>query len=129
MRTYTVRRHLPGERRIEVDFVLHGAERDRGPASRWATVAAPGDTVGMYGPAATHHRTPAPRKPRRLGRLPRRAAVHGSRVEKTASKDTAHDPIRCEPAIASPRRRASSRRPGCCRFVHRVGRTAAPPGR
>nr|WP_316685690.1 siderophore-interacting protein [Streptomyces sp. ST1015] len=60
MRTYTVRRHLPGERRIEVDFVLHGAERDRGPASRWATVAAPGDTVGMYGPAATHHRTPAP---------------------------------------------------------------------
>ncbi|MFM9613874.1 siderophore-interacting protein [Streptomyces niveiscabiei] len=60
MRTYTVRRHLPGERRIEVDFVLHGTERDRGPASRWATVAAPGDTVGMYGPAATHHRTPAP---------------------------------------------------------------------
>ncbi|MDX3382201.1 siderophore-interacting protein [Streptomyces niveiscabiei] len=60
MRTYTVRRHLPGQRRIEVDFVLHGAERDRGPASRWATVAAPVDTVGMYGPAATHHRTPAP---------------------------------------------------------------------
>lgn len=46
-RTYSVRRFDPVRRELEVDFVVHG---DEGPASRWATRAAPGDKVGIAGP-------------------------------------------------------------------------------
>ncbi|WP_106476166.1 siderophore-interacting protein [Phytohalomonas tamaricis] len=46
-RTYTVRRFDPVSRELEVDFVVHG---DEGPASRWATHAAPGDKIGLAGP-------------------------------------------------------------------------------
>lgn len=47
MRTYTVRRHDPAAGELDVDFVLHG---DRGPASRWAGAARPGDVLGVVGP-------------------------------------------------------------------------------
>ncbi|SEO11214.1 siderophore-interacting protein [Actinacidiphila rubida] len=52
MRTYTIRgtRHDPPE--IDVDFALHG---DRGPASRWATRAAPGDPVSILAPVTEHN--------------------------------------------------------------------------
>ncbi|KPH96804.1 Siderophore-interacting protein [Actinobacteria bacterium OK074] len=63
MRSYTVRRHLPERRQIEVDFVLHGDSRSDshgGPAARWAAAARPGDVVGFLGPAVSHFRTPAP---------------------------------------------------------------------
>jgi NADPH-dependent ferric siderophore reductase len=49
MRTYTVRRHRPGE--IDVDFVLHA---DGGPASRWAASARIGDPVAIYGPVSAY---------------------------------------------------------------------------
>jgi NADPH-dependent ferric siderophore reductase len=49
IRTYTVRavrRHL---REVDVDMVVHG---EVGPASRWATHAAPGDEAMLLGPNA-----------------------------------------------------------------------------
>lgn len=46
-RTYTVRRIDPGAREIDVDFVVH---HDAGPAGRWATTAAPGESVVIVGP-------------------------------------------------------------------------------
>jgi NADPH-dependent ferric siderophore reductase len=47
MRTYTVRdvRREPCE--VDIDFALHG---DLGPASRWATRAAPGDLLTLLAP-------------------------------------------------------------------------------
>ncbi|XVQ13512.1 siderophore-interacting protein [Spirillospora sp. CA-255316] len=45
MRSYTVRRQRPGL--LDVDFALHG---DRGPASRWAAAARPGDRIALLGP-------------------------------------------------------------------------------
>ncbi|QDQ28494.1 siderophore-interacting protein [Chitinimonas arctica] len=47
-RTYTVARFdsLTGE--MDVDFVLHG---DDGPASRWASAAQAGDSIGLAGPS------------------------------------------------------------------------------
>ncbi|MEW2636085.1 siderophore-interacting protein [Streptomyces sp. NPDC048389] len=56
MRSYTVRAHRPHEAAIDIDFVLHD---DAGPATRWAASAAPGDTLGMFGPSAYF----APRRP------------------------------------------------------------------
>ncbi|MGI5232074.1 siderophore-interacting protein [Actinoallomurus sp. CA-142502] len=49
MRTYTVcgQRREPEE--FDVEFALHG---DRGPASRWAASARPGDRVAVLGPTA-----------------------------------------------------------------------------
>jgi NADPH-dependent ferric siderophore reductase len=46
-RNFTVRRHRAERAEIDVEFFLHG---DRGPASRWAARAAPGDRVGFAGP-------------------------------------------------------------------------------
>ena len=43
MRTYSVRRHNPDAREIDVDFFLHGT----GPASTWAQEAVPGDVIGI----------------------------------------------------------------------------------
>lgn len=58
MRSYTIRRHHPQRREIEIDFVLHGPGGGDGPASRWAAQARPGQVVGMYGPAVSHVRAP-----------------------------------------------------------------------
>ncbi|OKI01354.1 NADPH-dependent ferric siderophore reductase [Streptomyces sp. CB02923] len=53
MRSYTVRAHHPADGTIDIDFVLHGtAPASGGPATRWARAAAPGDTLGMFGPSA-----------------------------------------------------------------------------
>ncbi|MEA5052947.1 MAG: siderophore-interacting protein [Propionicimonas sp.] len=52
MRTYSIR-DIQGEgadTSIVVDFVLHLAEGLAGPASRWASLAAPGDRVLLFGP-------------------------------------------------------------------------------
>ncbi|MCW5889050.1 MAG: siderophore-interacting protein [bacterium] len=46
-RTYTIRALRPAAAEVDVDFVLHG---DTGPASAWATSAAPGDRVQMVAP-------------------------------------------------------------------------------
>ena len=46
-RTYTVRAVRPDLREVDIDFALHG---DLGPASAWATDAAPGDEVVLIGP-------------------------------------------------------------------------------
>ncbi|WP_405925487.1 siderophore-interacting protein [Streptomyces sp. NBC_00035] len=60
MRSYTLRslRRDPDE--IDIDFVLHGvepeAETPAGPASRWASEAAPGDRVLLLGPAIEDNR-------------------------------------------------------------------------
>ncbi|MEU3290045.1 siderophore-interacting protein [Streptomyces longwoodensis] len=51
MRSFTLRRRVPGTNTIEVDFVLHG---DNGPASAWASSARPGDRLGMVGPSALY---------------------------------------------------------------------------
>ncbi|MFB4299562.1 siderophore-interacting protein [Actinomadura sp. NTSP31] len=47
MRSYTVRAQRPGE--LDVDFALHPGGTS-GPASRWASAAAPGDRVVVLGP-------------------------------------------------------------------------------
>jgi NADPH-dependent ferric siderophore reductase len=54
MRTYTIRRFYPERNEVDVDFVLHG---DLGPASRWASRAAPGDQVLIWGPYADYEPT------------------------------------------------------------------------
>ncbi|MDX2937460.1 siderophore-interacting protein [Streptomyces ipomoeae] len=60
MRSYTLRdlRRDPDE--IDIDFVLHGVEPEAavpaGPASRWASTAAPGDRVLLLGPAVADNR-------------------------------------------------------------------------
>ncbi|MCZ4099664.1 siderophore-interacting protein [Streptomyces sp. So13.3] len=51
MRSFTVRRRVPGTNTIEIDFVLHG---ETGPATRWAASAQPGDQLGMVGPSAVY---------------------------------------------------------------------------
>ncbi|WP_406722218.1 siderophore-interacting protein [Streptomyces althioticus] len=51
MRSFTLRRRVPGTNTVEVDFVLHG---DNGPASAWAGAARPGDRLGMVGPSAIY---------------------------------------------------------------------------
>ncbi|GAA3068654.1 siderophore-interacting protein [Streptomyces glomeratus] len=63
MRSYTLRalRRVPGEPdEIDIDFVLHGVEPGAhvpaGPASRWASRAAPGDRVVLLGPAVEDNR-------------------------------------------------------------------------
>ena len=49
IRTYTIRAVRPETREIDVDFVLHGTE---GPASAWASAAAPGAPLVVIGPDA-----------------------------------------------------------------------------
>ncbi|HEY3688328.1 MAG TPA: SIP domain-containing protein [Streptosporangiaceae bacterium] len=48
MRSYTLRAADAEAGTVTVDFVLHP---DAGPATRWAMAAAPGDTLGMFGPS------------------------------------------------------------------------------
>jgi NADPH-dependent ferric siderophore reductase len=45
-RRYTIRRHDPLQRRLDLDFVLHGD----GPGMRWAQAARPGDAVEVVAP-------------------------------------------------------------------------------
>ncbi|TCK21541.1 siderophore-interacting protein [Pseudonocardia endophytica] len=61
MRTYSIRRAMPDERRVEIDFVLHADSA--GPASAWAAAAAPGDVIGLLGPAQSRYREPQPGDP------------------------------------------------------------------
>ena len=49
MRGYTLRAHRPDALKIDIDFVLH--DDHPGPATRWASTARPGDTLGMFGPS------------------------------------------------------------------------------
>ena len=50
VRTYTIRHQ--SESTIDVDFALHGAGEESGPATRWATNAQAGDLVKVGGPGA-----------------------------------------------------------------------------
>lgn len=54
LRTYTARRidGDGGDRRLVVDFVLHGTDghRPAGPAATWAASARPGDEIGVLAP-------------------------------------------------------------------------------
>lgn len=50
MRSYTVRAHHPETATIDIDFVLHGAAGEGGPATAWAGRARVGDVLGRYGP-------------------------------------------------------------------------------
>jgi NADPH-dependent ferric siderophore reductase len=57
MRAYSVRAHRADEAEIDIDFLMHDVD---GPATRWATAAAPGDVVGLLGPTLSHLVTPGP---------------------------------------------------------------------
>jgi NADPH-dependent ferric siderophore reductase len=45
-RRYTIRHYDPADRRLDLDFVLHGD----GPGMRWAQTARPGDSIEVVGP-------------------------------------------------------------------------------
>lgn len=51
LRTYTVRRFLPEDRELWIDFVVHG---DEGLAGPWAAAARPGDTIRLVGPGGAY---------------------------------------------------------------------------
>jgi NADPH-dependent ferric siderophore reductase len=53
MRSYTLRAFRRDPDEIDIDFVLH---EPAGPASRWASHAAPGDRVVLLGPAVADNR-------------------------------------------------------------------------
>lgn len=48
MRTYTIRRQTP--EKIDIEFALHGADGEGGPAVEWAMNAKPGDEILLGGP-------------------------------------------------------------------------------
>lgn len=50
VRTYTPRRFDPASNELDVDFILHG----HGPASQWASQAAPGQVVLIGGPGPSY---------------------------------------------------------------------------
>jgi NADPH-dependent ferric siderophore reductase len=45
-RRYSIRHYDPDQRRVDLDFVLHGD----GPGMRWAQAARPGDSIEVVGP-------------------------------------------------------------------------------
>lgn len=49
-RDYTIRQFRPGQRELDLDFVLHG----HGPAGVWAAQAAPGQLLGILGPRGSY---------------------------------------------------------------------------
>jgi NADPH-dependent ferric siderophore reductase len=51
LRRYTIRRHDPVARTVDVDLVLHA---DGGPAAEFAATARPGDRVIWWGPTAAY---------------------------------------------------------------------------
>ena len=51
-RRYTVRAWDAGQRRLSLDFVVHG---DEGAAGPWAAAASPGDTLVFNGPGSGYH--------------------------------------------------------------------------
>jgi len=55
VRTYTPRSYDPATRRLEIQFLLHGA----GPATEWAQRAKPGDKLGVGGPGGRFSLEPA----------------------------------------------------------------------
>lgn len=55
IRSYSVRRHDPVARELDIDFVLHD---EPGPASAWAAAARPGDELIFAGPSPAYQ--PAP---------------------------------------------------------------------
>jgi len=56
MRNYTVREFRTDPRELDIDFVAHG---DNGPASRWATSTAVGDTVALLDQGVMYNPQPA----------------------------------------------------------------------
>lgn len=50
VRTYTIRHQSDAD--IDVDFALHGSDRESGPATRWAISAQAGDHIKVGGPGA-----------------------------------------------------------------------------
>ncbi len=54
-RTYTVRSFDRAERRIAIDFVVHG---DEGLAGPWARRAQPGDSIALMGPGGAYSPDP-----------------------------------------------------------------------
>ncbi|MEO0398139.1 MAG: siderophore-interacting protein [Pseudomonadota bacterium] len=54
VRTYTISRQRPD--RLDIDFALHGADGEGGPAVAWSQHAKPGDQLAVNG-------TPGPAKP------------------------------------------------------------------
>ncbi|OLF17222.1 siderophore-interacting protein [Actinophytocola xanthii] len=54
LRNYTVRRHDPVRRELDIDFVLHGHGLESGPGSTWAAGAAPGDRIGVLSDGADY---------------------------------------------------------------------------
>ncbi|QRK92749.1 SIP domain-containing protein [Saccharopolyspora erythraea] len=75
MRSYTIRSHDAGRDLVTIDFVLHD---DAGPATRWALSAAPGDTIGVFGPSADYAR-----------RVPLSSTIAGSDLVLMAGDETA----------------------------------------
>ncbi len=56
VRTYTLRRWLPEQREMWIDFVVHG---DTGVAGPWAAAAKPGDPFRFLGPGGGYTPDPA----------------------------------------------------------------------
>ena len=56
VRTYTIRRWLPGVPELWIDFVVHG---DAGVAGPWAARARPGDPIWFSGPGGAYTPDPA----------------------------------------------------------------------
>lgn len=51
MRTYTIRKFSLHDLSLDIDLVLHGEQgNDSGPASSWAAMTKPGDSIQMLGP-------------------------------------------------------------------------------
>lgn len=51
MRTYTIRKYLPEENSIEIDFVRHSTQKDDySYAAKWAKQASLGDKISLLGP-------------------------------------------------------------------------------
>jgi NADPH-dependent ferric siderophore reductase len=50
IRTYTIIAQRPDA--LDIDFALHGAEGEGGPAVKWSMTTKPGDTISMGGPGA-----------------------------------------------------------------------------
>ena len=52
LRTYTIAKHRPAQREIDVDFMLHTSSdgKANGMAAPWSIQAQPGDSMSIFGP-------------------------------------------------------------------------------